>query len=292
MPHFGLLNLNKSAGWTSRDVVNRVQRLVRPAKAGHAGTLDPLATGVLVVALGQATRLIEYVQRQQKQYRGTFLLGYESDTEDTEGNVRPLENAAIPTRAELEAVLPHFIGRIEQRPPTYSALKIAGRRAYDLARRGEPVELAPRPIDVFDLQIAHYAHPELVLDITCGSGTYVRSLGRDIANSLGTAAVMSALIRTAIGPFRIEDAVELDSLTAENLPAHILPARLAISGISELILTAAETAAIQQGKRIARPIDDSFPAELAALDPSGQLIAIVSQRGATLHPTRVFNHKS
>src|SRR5437868_5550844 len=138
---FALLNVNKPAGITSRDVVNRLQRLVRPAKVGHAGTLDPLATGVLVVCLGQATRLIEYVQQMPKTYHGTFLLGRESDTEDIEGDVKELPNAPRPSRAEIDAALPQFVGRIEQRPPAYSALKVGGERAYDKARRGEAVVL-------------------------------------------------------------------------------------------------------------------------------------------------------
>src|SRR6476661_7210859 len=130
---FSLLNLCKPAGITSRDVVNRVQRLVKPHKVGHAGTLDPLAIGVLVVCLGPATRLIEYVQRMPKRYHGTFLLGRESDTEDIEGTVRERSDPPVPSRSEIEALIPRFLGDIEQRPPAYPALKVGGRRAYDLA---------------------------------------------------------------------------------------------------------------------------------------------------------------
>src|SRR5690606_32379886 len=145
---FGVLNINKPPEWTSRDVVNRVQRLVRPAKAGHAGTLDPLATGVLVVAIGSATRLISYVQRLPKHYRGTFLLGRTSPSDDTELEATLLADAPIPTREEIEKQLGAFVGEIQQRPPIYSAIKVQGRKAYDRARGGEAMELAARPVTV------------------------------------------------------------------------------------------------------------------------------------------------
>src|SRR5206468_2581373 len=145
---------------TSRDVVNRVQRLVRPHKVGHAGTLDPQATGVLVLALGPATRLVEYVQQMPKTYQATFLLGRTSDTEDIAGTVVELPAPVVPTRAEIETAIPRFLGTIEQRPPAYSALKVAGRRAYELARRGDAVELAPRSIEVHSLEIVRYDYPE------------------------------------------------------------------------------------------------------------------------------------
>ena len=199
---FGFLNLNKPAGVTSRDVVNQVQRLVRPEKVGHAGTLDPLATGVLVVCVGRATRLTEYVQRMPKHYSATFLFGRQSDTEDIDGQVIELADPPQPKRDQIEATLPKFLGEIQQVPPAYSALKVEGRRAYDLARRGEDVQLAARPVVIYELRIVAYEYPELRLDIVCGSGTYVRSLGRNIARTVGTQAVMSALVRTAIGNFR------------------------------------------------------------------------------------------
>ncbi len=150
----GLLNINKPGGMTSRDAVDLVQRLARPAKVGHAGTLDPLATGVLVLCVGAATRLIEYVQRMPKRYTGTFLLGRHSPTEDCDGEVTMLVDPPIPTLGQVEAAVKQFVGRLMQRPPAYSALKVAGRRAYDLARRGEDVQLQPRPIEVHSLAVA------------------------------------------------------------------------------------------------------------------------------------------
>src|SRR4051794_35109294 len=156
---FGLLNIDKPAGLTSRDVVNVVQRLVRPHKVGHAGTLDPLATGVLVVAIGPATRLVEYIQRMAKSYRAVFLLGRTSDTEDIEGKVAELPQAPVPNIEQIESATPRFVGMIDQRPPVYSALKVGGRRAYELARRGETIELAPRRVEVHSIDIVRYAYP-------------------------------------------------------------------------------------------------------------------------------------
>src|SRR5262249_43555691 len=156
-----------------------------------------------VICVGQATRLIQYVQRLPKRYRATFLLGRHSETDDTEGEITLIEGAPQPARAEIEAALSKFIGDIEQRPPAHSAVKIAGRRAYKLARQGRAVEIAPRTVTIHSLNILRYDYPELELVVECGSGTYIRSLGRDLASALGTAAVMSALERTAVGGFRV-----------------------------------------------------------------------------------------
>jgi tRNA pseudouridine55 synthase len=218
MQLFGLLNLNKPPGVTSRRLVDRVQRLVKPAKVGHAGTLDPLASGVLVLGIGPATRLVEYIQEMPKHYRATFLLGRTSTTEDIDGEVTELEDAVPPTRERLERIAEEMTGEIEQRPPIYSALKVSGRRAYALARAGQQVELAPRMVRIHCLRIVRYEYPELCLDVACGGGTYVRSLGRDLAERAGTAAVMSALERTAIGRFVVADALEASRLTPTTLP--------------------------------------------------------------------------
>jgi tRNA pseudouridine55 synthase len=279
----GLLNLNKPSGMTSRDVVNLVQRLARPRKVGHAGTLDPLANGVLVCCVGAATRLIEHVQRMPKTYVGTFLLGRESDTEDIEGQVVERAAPPRPSFAQLAAAAAKFSGEILQRPPAYSALKVAGRRAYELARQGKPVDLQPRPIVVHRLEIKSYEYPELVLEIECGSGTYVRSLGRDLAESLGTAAVMSALTRTAIGRFRVADAVDPASLTAESLPEHLLPLLGAVDDLPRVELSADEVVRLGKGLSIERA---SLPeaAEYAGVSPRGELCSILVARANTRIP--------
>ncbi len=285
---FGLLNLIKPPRLTSRDVVNRVQRIAGGAKVGHAGTLDPLATGVLIVCVGPATRLIEYIQRMPKRYRGTFLLGRTSDTEDTEGQVIAIESASQPTEDQLRAILPRFVGEIDQMPPAFSALKVQGRRAYALARSGQRVDLAARRIVIHELRLLHYDYPEFLIDIACGSGTYVRSLGRDIAQALGTGAVMSALVRTAIGGFRLDDAVDLESLTAENLASKLLSPRLAVTDLPQIPVSEDQRRRLSQGLTI----DDCWTAggaELAAIDATGRLCSIVAPReNGQLGPIRNF----
>lgn len=274
----GLLNVNKPPGQTSRDAVNRVQRLVRPAKVGHAGTLDPLATGVLLIGVGSATRLIPYVQQLPKCYRATFLLGRQSDSDDLEGHVRELLDPPRPTNEQIAAALPNFLGTIQQRPPSFSAVKVDGRRAYTLARAGKTFELDARPVTIHNLSVGRYDYPELVLDIECGSGTYIRSLGRDLAESLGTAAVMSNLERTSIGDFTLESACELAELTAASLETWLLPARDAVQHLGCVELTSPEIQQIRQGMSIGRAAH-GFTSELAGVDPTGQLVAILTPRG-------------
>lgn len=274
----GLLNLHKPAGPTSRDVVNRVQRLVYPAKAGHAGTLDPLASGVLVVGVGPATRLIQYVQQMPKRYRGTFLLGRTSPSDDIEIEPTLLDHPPEPSREAIAAALPRFLGTISQRPPRYSAVKVAGQKAYAKARRGEEVELAPRPVTIHSLEVVEYDYPRLVLDIECGSGTYIRSLGRDLAEELGTAAVMSELVRTAIGHFSLADALPLDDVTPERMTERLHPPGAAVHHLPRVTLDDAQQVEIVHGRTIAC---DAPPGadEVAAFDPRGNLVALLGPRG-------------
>lgn len=284
---FGLLNLDKPAGETSRDVVNRVQRLVRPHKVGHCGTLDPLATGVLVVAIGPATRLVEYVQRMPKTYRGTFLLGRSSDTEDIEGQVIELPSAPVPAEQQLQAVFPQFLGTIQQVPPAYSALKVAGQRSYDLARGGKTAEHQPRPVEIYSLEIVRFAYPELELLIRCGGGTYVRSLGRDLAHAVGTEAIMSALRREAIGPFHAAESTSCGELTQESIRTRLLPPRLALGAIPHASISPEEQQRLTLGQSIAR--ETTQENELAAVNATGQLVAILARdsRG-TWKPVKNF----
>lgn len=220
----GFLVIDKPPDWTSRDVVNVVVKLCpRGTKVGHAGTLDPLATGVLVVAVGKATRLIEYAQDGAKTYVGEFLLGRTSDTEDVEGTVVDLKNAPPISREMLEAVLPQFLGSIMQRPPAYSAIQVDGQRSYDRARRGEQVELPSRPVRIDSIDLLDFAYPRFELRVVCGKGTYIRSLGRDIGEQLGSGAVMSQLRRTRVGAFALEAAVALDRLRAEGVAPFLRP---------------------------------------------------------------------
>ncbi len=294
---FGLLNINKPAGVTSRDVVNRVQWLLKqhakasgekPAKVGHAGTLDPIATGVLVLCVGPATRLIEQVQRRPKRYCGTFLLGRHSPSDDIELPFEELPDAPIPTLEEIGAALPSFVGEIQQIPPAYSAIKIGGEKAYDLARAGAAPDMQPRQITVHALSVVRYEYPELVLDIHCGSGTYVRAIGRDLANTLGTAAVMSALQRTEIGAFRVEDALNMDALDEATVTALLLPAALAVTDLPSIEVSYTEVQELHNGRFLDRP-KAPRGGEIAALDTTGRLIALLKPRAnGRFQPTHVF----
>ena len=293
---FGILNVDKPSGLTSRDAVNRVERLFHKVKCGHAGTLDPLATGVLVICVGQTTRLIQYVQRLPKQYRAVFQFGRRSVTDDVEGEVELVADAPQPTRAQIEAALPQFVGEIQQRPPAHSAIKVGGQRAYDLARRGEEFTLPERTITIHRLEILRYEYPELELAIECGSGTYVRSLGRDLAASLGTAAVMSALVRTAIGNFRVADAVALDDLTNDTVLQHLQPPLVALAGLPQIAVNEKQLGELRHGrpievKGLVRPVPaaNSPTAEWAAVDPEGRLAAILFEKQPNqLWPARNF----
>src|SRR4051794_20169774 len=286
----GILNVCKPAGMTSRDVVDRVKWMTRPEKVGHAGTLDPLATGVLVICVGQATRLIQYVQRLRKSYAATFLLGCHSDTDDLEGEVIPVANAAIPSREQLDEVLAQFLGEIQQRPPDHSAIKIGGRRAYKLARRGEMLELAPRTVTIHSMNVRRYEYPELEVDIECGSGTYIRALGRDIGEALETGALMSQLQRTAIGWFHAEDACRLEDLAPETLQQLLQPPIQAVRDLARVTLTDAEHEEIRHGRPIGHslgPTTDPAKGEahgIAAVDSTGCLAAILYEK----HPGELW----
>ena len=293
---FGIFNIDKPAGLTSRDAVNRVEGLVRGVKCGHAGTLDPLATGVLVVCVGPATRLIQYVQRLPKHYRAVFQLGRRSLTDDLEGEVEFVAGAPEPTRAEVEAALPQFVGEIQQRPPAFSAIQVDGQRSYDRARRGEEFELPARPVTIHRLEVLRYEYPELELAIECGSGTYVRSLGRDLAAALGTSAVMSTLARTAIGEFRLADSVALDAITNSTFAEHLQPPLAALGCLPQITLNDRELAELRQGRPIerrnfVRPAAEagSPKAEWAGVDPAGRLAAILFEKQPNqLWPARNF----
>jgi tRNA pseudouridine55 synthase len=225
-----------------------------------------------------------------KSYRGKFLLGRSSPTEDVEGEVTLLPDADIPTRDQIDRAAAALTGEIQQRPPAFSALKVGGRRAYDLARAGKQVDLKPRTVTVYELKVVEYVYPELTLDVRCGGGTYVRSLGRDLAESVGSAAVMSALTRTAIGAFCIDRAVSLESLTRENFASRLLPAIEAVSELPQIAVDQAQENEIVNGRWITRDrLPESDSSEYAAIRGDGTLLAILAaQEPGRLRPVRVF----
>lgn len=293
MEYFGFLNIDKPEGISSRRAINRVKWLAKPAKVGHAGTLDPIATGVLVIGVGHATRLVEYVQRMPKRYVGTFLLGRRSASDDIESEVEELLAPPIPTRAELDEAATRFLGTIDQRPPIFSALKFEGKRAYELARRGKPVELAPRPITIHGLEIVEYEYPTLKIDLRCSGGTYVRAVGRDLAESLGTAAVMSALVRTAVGNFTIERALQLEELNEQTLLERLVPPAEGLTGMQRVSLDENEVKLVLAGREIVRRCQVEETAELAALDANGRLVAILRRiNPQQLRAARAFHPSS
>jgi tRNA pseudouridine55 synthase len=220
----GILNIDKPPGVSSARVVAQVKRLLpRGTKIGHAGTLDPFATGVLLLLVGKATKLCERLMSEPKQYVATVKLGATTETLDPETPevVRP---GVVPvTREQIEHVLPRFIGEIEQMPPAYSALKIGGRPAYEMARKGETVELKPRPVKVYGIELLRFEWPELELTIDCGRGTYIRSIARDIGEVLGTAGYLTALRRTKVGGFTTDAAVVVDVLAKDGVERHVRP---------------------------------------------------------------------
>lgn len=286
----GFLNIDKPQGLTSRSVVDHVNRLLRDRgltratmpKVGHAGTLDPLATGVLVVAVGHATRLIELVQSRPKTYLGTFLFGKRSDTDDVSGQVveGDAARAASIARTELDAALVEFRGSIEQVPPAYSAVRVEGRRAYKLARRGKEFQLQAKTVEIHRLDVVRFEPPELTLDIECGSGTYIRSLGRDLGERLGCGAVMSALVRTRIGQFEQSQAISIGDLTAESVVSELLPCAAASSHLPAYVCDESEMRSLSHGLSIVpresawQPANPGRPEVFAFVDSVGALLAV------------------
>ena len=285
---FGLLNIDKPPGPTSHDVVACVRRLLpRGLKVGHAGTLDPFAKGVLVLCVGAATRLAQYVAGQSKGYLAEATFAVTSTTGDTEGELTPTGSAA-PAAAELRGVLDEFVGEIEQVPPAHSAVHVDGRRAYELARADKDVELSARRVRIDALELLGIHAGRASLRIDCGKGTYVRSLVRDLGRRLGCGAYCSALTRTRIGPFCLDEAVALDQLTGENLPEVLLPALMALADWPTVTLTDEAEVQIRLGRAVPWPTDQL--AAVAALDNSGRLVALCRADPAsrTLRPNKVF----
>lgn len=295
----GILVVAKPAGPTSHDVVALVRRLAATRRVGHGGTLDPFASGVLPVFLGHATRVVEYHLGDRKAYRATVCLGASSTTDDLEGDLTPAPGPA-PDRAAVEAVMRRFLGRISQRPPAYSAVKVAGRRAYALARAGESVVLASRDVTIHELAMVSWDdtdpdRPVAVVDVVCSAGTYVRALSRDLGEALGTAAYLGALTRTASGPFRFEDAAALDEIRSAaavgpaGLAPYLRPVDAGLDALPEISLNDAEVAAVAKGQYVRPARGLPVGAEHYRLrSPDGMLVGIASAAGGRLAPDKVF----
>ena len=218
----GILPINKPQGWTSFDVVNKIKHMLpKKTKVGHLGTLDPMATGVLLVTIGKATKLFDIMQQKTKRYVANFKFGVETDSLDATGKIIKT-NSKIVTLEQINAVLPKFVGKIEQIPPKFSAKSIGGKRAYDLVRENVDFELKPNKITVVSYRTISLDNNIWEVEILCGSGTYIRALGRDIANDIGTLATMTSLVRTEIDNFNLNQCVEISTLNAENLAENTI----------------------------------------------------------------------
>jgi tRNA pseudouridine55 synthase len=290
----GVLNLNKPGGMTSRDVVDLIARpLGKKIKVGHAGTLDPLASGVLVVCVGPATRLIEYVQRMPKSYRTVVRLGATSDTLDADGQVQIEANPRIPTEAEILDALSAQVGTIDQVPPQFSALKVEGKRAYDLARIGQSVKLAARPVRIDRVELMAYTWPLLELEVDCGSGTYIRSIARDLGEALHCGGLVEVLIRTRIGSFLQSDAIDPTGLAIDAVLVQLQPIETALGDLPRLAISQEQVDAITMGKALpAREVEgaEAFEGEAALIGPTGSLVAIAEVGGPlkAVRPRRVL----
>ncbi len=221
MKNKGVIVINKPTDWTSFDVVNKIKRLIGLSRVGHLGTLDPMATGVLLVTIGKATKLFDIMQEKKKTYVATFHFGEETNTLDSTGKITNSNNKIV-TRKEIEAILNTFVGEISQIPPKYSAKSVNGVRAYMLARKNEDFVLPAKVVKIYELKIIDFNDNILTLEITCGSGTYIRALGRDIAYKLNTYATMISLVRTKVGKFDLNQSIDIKSLTKDNIENYIL----------------------------------------------------------------------
>ncbi len=294
----GWLVLDKPVGLGSTQAVGKVRRLFNAEKAGHGGTLDPLASGVLPIALGEATKTVPFVMDGRKEYRFTLCFGEARSTEDKEGEVVATSDRR-PTDEAIRAVLPAFLGEIEQVPPAFSALKVAGRRAYDLARAGQAVELKPRRVIIERLELVGRPDPDHAdFVVACGKGTYIRSLGRDLAKTLGTVGHLASLRRTAAGPFREGAAISLSKLEALGhippLLGALAPVATALDDIPALALTETQANRLRQGQSVLLTRDAPSGGPLFRAELSGKLVALVRAEsdpavGLSLKPVRVFN---
>ena len=273
----GVLNVDKSPGETSFSVVNRLRRLTGAHRVGHAGTLDPLATGVLPVLFESATRLAEFALKLPKTYVADIHLGFVTATDDAEGEPEAVADPAAISAADVDAALAFFAGRILQQPPAFSAVKVGGRRAYTLARSGEPARLAPREVEVYSAQLLDFQpgpHAVAQIEVRCGSGTYLRSIARDLGDRLAVGGYLGKLVRKAYGPLSIDEAMPLDELaTPRAVLDRLLPAEVILPEMERVRLNVEQEAQVRQGRAV-RVVPDPGPGLVRAHDADGRLVAL------------------
>ena len=288
----GVLVVDKPIGLTSHDVVQIIRRGTGIRRAGHTGTLDPRASGVLVILIGPAVRLSEFVSASDKRYQATIRLGSATDTYDGDGQVTSTADVGEISEETFDEVLQTFVGEMEQVPPPYSAVKVKGRKAYEMARKGEEVELEPRTVHVYSLEILEWAPPESVVDVYCSSGTYVRSLANDLGKSLGTGAHLVGLRRTKSGRFTLRDAVQLrrlqESFDAGDWYRFLIPAAEALSDWPMVELDADAVELVRHGHRV--PADETSKGWARGVSQQGDLVALLEadEENREWQPRKVF----
>ena len=295
-PVHGWLILDKPIGMTSTQAVGQIKRVFNAQKAGHGGTLDPLATGILPIALGEATKTMSYAVDGAKAYRFTVRWGAETTTDDAEGEVAASSDRR-PSFDEIAALLPEFIGEVSQVPPQFSAIKVDGNRAYDLAREGETVDLKARIVIIDDLRVTEMPDDATtVFEADCGRGTYVRAIARDMGRRLGCYGHVVALRRTRVGPFTLDDSVTMDALQAEAGESGVaplsalLPVETALDGLPALVVQPNDAARLRRGQPVLiRGRDAPIAQGTAYATCKGQLVALGELDKGELLPTRVFN---
>jgi len=289
----GVLVIDKPVGMTSHDVVQQVRAGTRIRRAGHTGTLDPRASGVLVVLIGPAVRLSEYVSTSDKRYQAVLRFGMTTSTYDTEGEITSRAPVDI-SYEELEETLSTFVGEFEQTPPIYSAIKVGGRKAYDIARDGETVELEPRLITVHSIELLDWDPPEAVIDVHCSSGTYIRSLASDLGEKLGCGATLVGLRRTRNGQFALRDAVSLtklqDAFNNGDWYKYLIPAAEALNDWYTVVLTYEQVDAVRHGHRVDAPEVVKEGLWGRAVSEEGELVALIEYDAETneWQPRKVF----
>lgn len=276
----GILNINKPCGMTSHDVVARIRRLLKQKRVGHAGTLDPAASGVLPICVGQATRLAEYISESGKIYRAEVTFGVVTDTYDSEGAVLHTNDVRGLTLAQIEPVLSSFLGSHMQLPPRYSAIKLQGQPAYKRMRAGEEVTLTPRPVEIYQLQILDWQSPRLTLLVACSKGTYIRSLAYDLGEQLGCGAYLSALLRTRSGPFDLATSITLEQLDTaidqNNIDAFLLPPDSALSHYPAIHLDVATSTRVLHGNKFSCDQIPPTTQPVRIYDAEGHFLAIAA----------------
>lgn len=282
----GILIVNKPEGWTSQDVVSKLRGVFHERRVGHGGTLDPMATGVLPVFFGRATRAVEFFEHADKKYVATVRMGQITDTQDTTGNV--LEERAVSILdADIQRVLPKFVGRIEQIPPMYSAIKIGGKKLYELARAGKEIERRPREIEIFSLEMKHMADNDWQLSVHCSKGTYVRTLCHDIGLALGCGACMASLQRVAAGAYELHGSATLDEIIAdESREKRLLPVDSLFAHVPQLTMTAAQEKCVRNGASFTmRTVSEG---RYRVYAQNGEFLALCECKDGIMHTVKSF----